>query len=459
MTIRNRLTFTFTALIAMIIFISGLAVYLFVADFTERDFYNRLADRAILAGQIQLEQDELSAASIAKLKQKSRQTLMGEQVEIYAKKRKAWLTRSPEEAALLQKILTELKPNEFENFILNQQQAVAYYYTDNEGDFYILVWANDLFGKRKLGYLQLVLFISFIVSILLVIVVGRVVANQALNPIAAMVNQVNKIRATNLDLRLNEGNGRDEIANLSKTFNQMLERLEHSFVSQKNFIANASHELQNPLTAIAGEIEVTLTRDRSPAEYKASLESLQSETERLEKLIKDLLKLAQADQQEANSQYEPFRIDELIWEVLEDIKRQLVCPTVRLSLEDLPENADNLVIAGNKALLGMALKNLLENAGKFSDPKLVYLNLKADEHTIKIIIRDEGIGIPAADLRNIAEPFFRARNARGIPGTGVGLNLSSKIINQHGGTLKIKSEEGKGTEVLVTLPIINIKKR
>ncbi|KAA5549564.1 sensor histidine kinase [Adhaeribacter rhizoryzae] len=454
MTIRNRLTFTFTALIAIIIFISGLAVYLLVADFTERDFYNRLADRAILAGQLQLEQDELSAASMAKLKQKSRHTLMSEQVEIYAKEKQAWLARPPQEAALLQKVLPRLKPNEFKNFILNQNQAVAYYYTDNQGDFYILVAANDLSGKRKLGYLQLALLVSFIGSILLVIVVGRLVANQALDPIATIIKQVNTIRATNLHLRLSEGTGKDEIANLSQTFNQMLDRLEHAFASQKNFISNASHELQNPLTAIAGEIEVTLTRDRSPAEYKASLERLQSETERLEKLTKDLLQLAQADQQEAESQYEPFRIDELIWEVLEDVKRQGPCAAVRLILEDLPENADNLIFSGNKALLGTALKNLLENACKFSNQKPVSLNLKADEKEINILIRDEGIGIPAADLRNIAEPFFRARNARGIPGTGVGLNLSTKIIKQHGGTLSIKSEEEQGTEVMITLPIV-----
>jgi len=449
MTIRNRITFTFTALIAIIIFVSGLVVYLLVADFTERDFYNRLADRAILAGQLQLEQDELSAASLAKLKQKSRQTLMGEQVGVYAKEKKAWLNRPAVEAALLQKILPELKPNEFENFILNHNQAVAYYYTDNEGDFYILVMANDLSGKRKLGYLQLTLFISFICSILLVFLVGRVVANQALNPIAVIVNQVNKIRATNLHLRLPETTNQDELANLSNTFNQMLDRLENSFVSQKNFIANASHELQNPLTAIAGEIEVTLTRDRSPAEYKISLERLQSETERLENLTKNLLKLAQADQQEAESQAEPFRIDELVMELLEELKQ----PAIRLSLEDLPENPDKLIVLGNKALLATALKNLLENACKFSDQKPVFLKLKADDGVVQIFIQDQGIGIPAPDLRNIAEPFFRANNARGIPGTGIGLNLSSKIINQHGGSLKIRSQEGEGTEVMVTLPV------
>lgn len=450
MTIRNRLTFTFTALIAIIIFISGLVVYLLVADFTKRDFYSRLADRAILAGQLQLEQDELSAASLAKLKQKSRQTLMSEQVGIYAKANKAWLSRSPDEADLLQKIFVELKANEFKNFILNQNQAVAYYYTDNEGDFYILVAANDLSGKRKLGYLQLTLFISFIFSIFLVFVVGRLVANQALNPIAAIINQVNKIRATNLHLRLPEGPSKDELANLSNTFNQMLERLENSFVSQKNFISNASHELQNPLTAIAGEIEVTLTRDRSPAEYKISLERLQNETERLEKLTKNLLKLAQADQQEVESQAETFRIDELIMEVLEEVRQ----PAIRLSLEDLPEDPNRLIVSGNKALLGTALKNLLENACKFSNQKPVWLHLKAGEHAIQISIRDQGIGIPAVDLQNIAEPFFRAHNARGIPGTGIGLNLSNKIITQHNGSLKVKSQEGQGTEVIVSLPVV-----
>ncbi|QNF34815.1 HAMP domain-containing histidine kinase [Adhaeribacter swui] len=449
MTIRNRLTFTFTALIAIIIFISGLAVYLLVANFTKRDFYNRLADRAILAGQLQLEQDELSAASLAKLKQKSRQTLMGEQVNVYAKEKKSWLTRPPEEAAVLQKVLPELKRNEFKSFVLNNNQAVAYYYTDNEGDFYILVSGDDASGRRKLKYLQLVLLASFIGSILLVIIVGRVVANQALNPIAAIINQVNKIRATNLHLRLTEDANQDEIAHLSNTFNQMLDRLENSFVLQKNFIANASHELQNPLTAIAGEIEVTLTRDRSLAEYKISLERLQSETERLEKLTKNLLKLAQTDQPEVESQAEPFRIDELIMELLEEIKQ----PAIRLNLEDLPENPDNLIVAGNKALLITALKNLLENALKFSHYQPVFVTLKAENQIIAITIRDQGIGIPAADLSNMAHPFFRAHNARGIPGTGIGLNLSNKIIAQHGGSLLIKSQEGEGTEVMVTLPV------
>lgn len=165
-------------------------------------------------------------------------------------------------------------------------------YDDNQGQFYVLVSAHDKSGLSKLDNLRNTLIICLLFSSVLVLVLGWFFSAQVLWPITAIVREVNNIKASSLHLRLHEPKSRDEIAELARTFNQMLNRLQVSFEMQKNFISNASHELRNPLTALSGEIEVALLKERSPQEYVASLKTLQLETERLEKLTADLLNLA-----------------------------------------------------------------------------------------------------------------------------------------------------------------------
>ena len=219
----------------------------------------------------------------------------------------------------------------------------------------------------------------------------------------------------------------------------------NAFDLQKTFISNASHELKNPLTAIIGETEIILTKERSVDEYIQSLGKITSEAERLEVLTKNLLSLAQADFDFARLEPTPVRLDELLWETITYFEKSRFRGRLKVHVGILPGDPAKLTIPGNGNLLKSALINLIDNACKFSGLNAVDLILSAEEGFVSLVISDKGIGIPEKELEDIFQPFFRATNAVGFKGSGIGLSLTKKIIDWHGGSLKVISSEGKGT--------------
>src|SRR5690606_31852147 len=167
---------------------------------------------------------------------------------------------------------------------------------------------------------------------------GWFYAGRALRPISKVVNQVADISIINLDQRVDEGNGKDEIAQLARTFNEMLSRLEASFLLQKNFIANASHELRTPFTAITGRLEVTLLSTRNNDEYRAVIESVLEDIRSLNKLFNKLLLLAQASTEDRERKMQHLRVDELLWQTKDELIK--LSPTYQITI-DLDENLDD----------------------------------------------------------------------------------------------------------------------
>jgi signal transduction histidine kinase len=272
-----------------------------------------------------------------------------------------------------------------------------------------------------------------------------------LKPINEIIHHVNKITDTNLNLRLSEGTGKDELAELAITFNNMLERLENSFLQQQNFIAGASHELRTPLTSIIGNIEVLLSRERTTNEYKNVLVTVLGEAESLHKLSDGLLSIAQANSGINSLKMELVRVDELLEESKNLVQNQMPGSKMDLFFENMPENSDDLIIRGNKNLLIITLVNIFENANKFSNYKKVQIKLNISSDSIIITVMDKGIGIPEKDIDNIFQTFFRAENAHSYTGSGVGLAICQKIIQLHNGKLSIKSEQDEGTIVTIML--------
>jgi signal transduction histidine kinase len=255
---------------------------------------------------------------------------------------------------------------------------------------------------------------------------------------------VDRITARDLHLRVDQGLGpeQDEITRLATTFNRMLQRLEESFEGQRTFVSNASHELRTPLTATIGEIQVLLTRDRDPAAYREGLASVLTEIQHLKSLINKLLELAQATDSATGN--EEIRLDELVWEA-----REALAPEQRrrlhITMGTLPPEAGQLEIQGNRQLLGRAFTNLMDNALKYSGEQPVAVHFAYEGGRVRLRVTDHGIGIEPKDLSHVFQPFFRAANARGVVGHGVGLPLARRIIELHGGELLIQSEPGKGT--------------
>jgi signal transduction histidine kinase len=236
----------------------------------------------------------------------------------------------------------------------------------------------------------------------------------------------------------------------------MLDRLEHSFTLQKNFVNNVSHELKNPLAAILGETEITLSKVRTSNEYITALSKILSEAERLDQLTRNLLSLAQTDFEISDLNKEEINIDEILWEVKNYFDKTNHKGCMEINFQSLPESSELLMIKGNSGFLKIALINLIDNACKFSENQNVLAVLQTETNNIHLQIKDQGIGIPEADIPNLFEPFFRASNALSYKGSGIGLSLVNRIVTMHGGSIKFSSEVGKGTTVDLNFPI-NIK--
>jgi signal transduction histidine kinase len=213
---------------------------------------------------------------------------------------------------------------------------------------------------------------------------------------------------------------------------QVSARVNQSYQSEKAFISNASHEMNNPLTAIQGECEISLMKERSVGEYQAALKRIASETKRMILLMKHLLFLSHGNTEMLNASKEPIPLANFLMDYAQG--------RVHFSMDNFA-----LVVQANPQLLKMALDNIIGNACKYSGEKPVYLDLR--DTVLKII--DQGIGIPKDDLQNIDQLFYRASNTREISGNGVGLNLAIQILNFYGAAITIESEEGIGTRVSI----------
>jgi signal transduction histidine kinase len=268
-----------------------------------------------------------------------------------------------------------------------------------------------------------------------------------------IINNVKNITANNLHFRLDELTGKDEIAELSYTFNDMLNRLETAFETQNNFVSNASHELRTPLTVIASEVELALNKQDLNPQQREILTTVYSESEKLGQILSSLLTLAQSGFDGKRQNWESIRMDELLLTASESVKKINPDSNIYIDLENLPADEALLHVKGNTNLLRLAINNIITNACKYSDNRVVKIRLSSENNKVIVAIADEGIGIPENELQHIFEPFFRASNAHDYEGHGVGLPLTLNIIRLHKGSLGISSKVGKGTEIKVFLPV------
>jgi len=452
MRLRTKITSIFIVLTSL--FLTGVFILIYYTSkkYTESEFYLRLSQRATIAAQAYLEEDELNIDIYEDVRIRHLMTLPNEKEVIYP---------VDAERKVPLKALDKNLPTSFYEKIFNKEYAELkqddYYYTgllyhDNEGDFIVVLSATDLYGFGKLDNLRNTLIIAFFISIIFIFILGGYYARQALSPISKIIKEVNSIRAENLSLRLNTTNSKDELAQLTTTFNNMLDRLQLSFDLQSNFINNASHELRNPLTAILGQTEIALNKDRSKEEYFSILKSIDLEASRLDFLVNGLLKLAQTDFDSKGFLIEPIRLDEMILNIKKTLDVAIPNNKIELDFQELPKSEDAITHMGSESLLKVALGNILENACKFSNNENVLVKIVSDADYILLTIKDRGIGIPEDELKNIYEPFFRASNVRDIKGFGFGLPLAYRIIKMHSGEIRVLSQIDKGTLVKIKLP-------
>lgn len=440
MKIRTKLALYFTIIVASIMAIFAVFIYYFTASYHNKEFYSRLNEKADNYAQLVNEVD-LNNPGMVKIFDKNTLYLPEERILVFNSENKLMFDtqegkgKSKIENSFLEKVRNE-KLIEYHE---NEKEYLAKIFEIKNQSYVVIVSAKNTDTLNKLDNLKLILLVGWVFGILLTMLAGWVFAGKALLPISGVVHQVEKISVSKLDERVNTGNETDEIGQLALTFNRMLERIQKSFELQKSFVSNSSHELRTPLTSITGQLEVALMNKREPEEYKEVLHSVLEDIRNVNRLTNGLLELAQAEMDISKLKLKPVRMDELLWVTRTDLLKRNPDYLIQIEMQGLPEDENKLTIEGSEHLLRSALLNVMDNSCKFSSDKKVDVSLKIEENYIVISFSDNGIGISKEEIQKIHQPFFRGSNAKSFPGHGLGLSLTSKIVDLHNGKMNFES--------------------
>lgn len=455
MKIRTRLAVRFAIIVASLLVLFAISVYYFSSTYRKKEFYERLTEKANNYAQLLIKLDK-SDPDLIKIFDRNTAYLPDENIIVYDGQNKLLFKTVENSDTINSAFLNKVRVAKEMKFSVGVDEVLAMVYQDPHYPFVVLVSAYDKYGLNKLLNLKIILITGLCFCILITVMAGWIYAGRALSPISDVITQVDKIGVANLAQRVEEGNGKDEIAQMAMTFNRLLNRIQNSFELQKSFVSNSSHEFRTPLTAITGQVEVALMSNKTADEYKAILVSVLEDINNLSRLTNGLLELAQADMDISRLQIKPVRMDELLWQTRSYILKRKPEYIINIDIKKFPEDETKLVVNGSEQLLRSAMINVIDNACKFSPKRSVNIVFDATDDMMEISFSDSGIGISKEDINNLSQPFYRAGNAKSFPGHGLGLSLTYKIVHLYGGKISIASELGKYTKVIMQFPQTSI---
>ncbi|MGB9152449.1 MAG: heavy metal sensor histidine kinase [Alphaproteobacteria bacterium] len=297
------------------------------------------------------------------------------------------------------------------------------------------------------------LLIGLPVIVLIAAAVGSVLVRRALQPVEAMRATAEQISFSNLRQRLPITATDDAIEQLSKTLNQMLERLDQAYQQASRFSADASHEIRTPLAIVRSELETIVQEQEISDALRERIGSILEEIERLSNIVEGLFSLARLDAGEGKVENDVVDLAELTRSTLE----QMHLLAEERSLSVIVSAAHPVFVRGDAARLKQVVVNLLDNAIKYTMPGGT-ISIVVGEMDLNAIltVNDNGIGISSDALPHIFERFYRADKVRSSAsqGAGLGLSIVYSICQAHGGTIRAMSQEGVGTTLLVKLPLV-----
>lgn len=455
MQIRTKITLQFIFIVAFIFLIAMGYIHFQFKTSLQKEFYENMESKALMMGEMIVGK----STSTKPLNASHKEVIDGfsdiykENISIFDTLGQRIYSFKPSVLPLSSDIIKEILSTGRHKFLMGNLNAIGVKYNNQKGITYIIV-AESTFSSSHLKRLSNILNWVFLLSVILVAIGGWILSHQALQPLIGVMNQVDQILPSKLDQRLSSDNQKDELSRLVETFNQMLDRIQHAFNSQKMFLSNISHELKNPLNVIISQIEIILHKERSTEEYKEVLASVLNDTYELNELTTKFMQLARINADNSTVQFSPCRIDEILWQSKAQLLKHQPEYSIRLDILQIPDNEENLYIQGNEHLLKIAIVNLLENGCKYSPDHSVQISLNYEPYLgFMVTISDNGPGISQKDLPFIKDAFYRGNRNTTSKGSGIGLALADSIFNLHSIKMDIDNGENGGTRIILKFPI------
>lgn len=321
----------------------------------------------------------------------------------------------------------------------------------------VYVYASSSYLEESRDRLRNILIILAPISIVVVAVGSLFLSRRALKPLDDVASEIDKIEVDRSLKPIPVPSSNDEIRKVTESFNDLVARLTSLFQLERNFIVDASHELKTPLTVIQTEIEMLLMNPRLSQSEIENLKNLQLEVERAVKIATDLIFFSRLELSNGLKRTAHVDVDGLVAEVVSRLTNLALAKGVKIEVE----LASDATLFADKESLGRAFSNVIENAIKYydklkSDCRVLVRTAREKDYCV-VIVSDNGIGINSHDLNYIFNRFYRTKEARSseVQGSGLGLAITKKIIEEHKGTIEVKSEVSKGTIVTIKLPVIS----
>ncbi|WP_040208658.1 HAMP domain-containing sensor histidine kinase [Neobacillus jeddahensis] len=397
--------------------------------------------------------NELTSEDIQKSEEFLRKMNDNDQlIRIYDQKGKILVSDKNGEYAVLEPIPAKNSTTELVSIEGNEAYVARYPLSgDNfKGTLEIVRQLNNY--HKMMSNLFWVMTIFGVAAILFSAISGFFLAKQLLKPVRDLANAMKRIKENGFQERMVVYKQKDELTALTNVFNEMMDDIEKSFLLQKQFVEDASHELRTPVSILEGHLSL-LNRwgKKDPAILDESLETSLQEVTRLKKLINDLLHLTRADQLRLKND-ENSDISVILQQLVKNL--EILHPDYQFTI-DLNKSLPSLAIA--KQHFEQLMIILLDNSIKYScSKKKIRISAIQQGHEIWISVVDSGIGIPNEHISKVFNRFYRIDKARGREsgGTGLGLSIAQRLIKKYNGSISIESKEGVGTRVNVVLPVV-----
>lgn len=448
MTIRFRLITIYIFIFTILVFIFCFIIFFQSENNRQNESKNRLRQEALTAATIFFKKNEISPDLLKLLDKNNFTALIDEEIIIYDSNNKEVYESGEDQLVFNHGYLEKIKQYKSYFWKENERELYGLITTNNHKIYIVLASAIDKYGLRKQQNLAYILIFGGLVMLIISSLAGWLFVKRMLLPINKMISKIDSIKSSELGIRLDEGNKKDEFEQLSIRFNQMLERLQKAFLSQRAFVSNASHELRTPLTSITGQIQVSLLANDSPDEMKLMITSVLDDVKQLNKLSNNLLDLTsiQIDNQDRSL----VNILDKISRVRNEVLKKNSNSVIRITFDDNQDIIPELF--GNAQLLYTAFLNLMENGIRYSPDHIIDIQVTNKANEINLQFKNKSKVISSKELLSIFDPFVRGSNSKTTKGHGIGLSLTKRIIELHKGTISIQSTEKEGVVIEVVLP-------
>ena len=455
MKIRTILTLKYSLVTAVIFTLFVIAIYLVSEHARSEVFFKTLRSEAITKAHLFLN-NQADAKTMQSIYLNNSQFIDEVEVAVYSPDFKILYHDALNNDIIKEtpQMISEILAKKEIDFYNHDYQCVGIVYEFAGKTYIVTAAAFDRTGYANQKVLLHLLIMLLVIGLAVLILAGRLLAKSSLAPIRQIIYEAETIRGNQVDKRLPVNNEADELGELSRAFNELLDRIEQSFRAQKMFIGNVSHELRTPMAALRAELDLALQKERTIADYRHAMQNALDDSQRIIKLIDNLLILAKTDYESDRIKMNDIRLDELLIDANNLVLKANPDYHIELIFEEEADDDRVLTVCGNSYLLITAFVNLIENNCKYSPDKTAVIQISFVEKDTIIRFSDNGIGIPETDKAHLFTLFYRGENKNQAQGYGIGLALVQKIITLHKGSIAVNSKQHEGTTYIVRLPHI-----